>query len=440
MPGSQNYRWPGQGEPGIEGSQWWARGRCYTRTGSGVGLKIRSITLGSPVEPDLRASVQTAGRFLSLAAARFSDAGYEVQTRRLCLPPLVRAISPNQPLGTFVTDLEAAAREAGVEYVALGPIRWSDDAVGAAFLARGLAEALARAEVVFGSIETADSTEVHYEAVESAAATIRRLADITDNGFGNLRFAALANCPAGIPFFPAAYHESAEPAFGLALQAADLAVRAFDGAGSLEQAERVLTLLVTDELDALERLGVAIEAETGIRYVGADPTLAPFPADDESIVAALERLGVNKFGAAGTLTAAALVTRALRAVKSRRCGFAGLMLPVLEDSVLAKRSAEGLFGWQELLLYSAVCGTGLDTVPLPGEISADELASIVLDVSTLAVALAKPLTCRLFPVLGKLAGEPTTFDFPFFADGRVFRTSGLGSPRLLERGRVGQHP
>ena len=42
---------------------------------------------------------------------------------------------------------------------------------------------------------------------------------------------------------------------------------------------------------------------------------------------------------------------------------AGLMLPVLEDPVLAKRAGEGRYGVQDLLLYSSVCGTGLDVVP-----------------------------------------------------------------------------
>jgi uncharacterized protein (UPF0210 family) len=260
------------------------------------------------------------------------------------------------------------------------------------------------------------------------------LARSTAQGFGNLRFAALANCPPGIPFFPAAYHDAEGPSFSLALQAGDLAVRAFEQADSLEQAERTLTEEMERQLAQLERIALPLEQELGLRYAGADPTPAPFPDDAESIGAALERLGVGRFGRAGTLTAAALVTRALKAVRGRRCGFAGVMLPVLEDTVLARSAAEGLYSWEELLLYSSVCGTGLDTVPLPGDITTEELAAIILDVSTLAVALRKPLTCRLFPVPGKRAGELTTFDFAFFENGGVLRTKGGGSPELLRRG------
>ena len=83
----------------------------------------------------------------------------------------------------------------------------------------------------------------------------------------------------------------------------------------------------------------------------------------------------------------------------------------------SKRSAAN--GVTDLLLASTVCGTGLDTVPLPGDVSEEALAGLIGEVATLAHQLAKPLTARLLPVPGKHAGEPTTFDFPFFANGRV---------------------
>ena len=42
----------------------------------------------------------------------------------------------------------------------------------------------------------------------------------TPQGFGTLRFAALANCPPGSPFFPAAYHDGGAPRFAFATEAA----------------------------------------------------------------------------------------------------------------------------------------------------------------------------------------------------------------------------
>ena len=81
------------------------------------------------------------------------------------------------------------------------------------------------------------------------------------------------------------------------------------------------------------------------------------------------------------------------------------MLPVMEDVVLAQRWAEGRLGLEQLLVYSAVCGTGLDTVPLPGDTSVEDLAKLICDVASLAVRLRKPLSARLLPVPGKRAGR-----------------------------------
>jgi uncharacterized protein len=92
---------------------------------------------------------------------------------------------------------------------------------------------------------------------------------------------------------------------------------------------------------------------------------------------------------------------------------------VLEDSVLAARAAEGTLTIKDLLLYSAVCGTGLDTVPLPGDVTSDQIAALLLDLSALALRLDKPLTARLMPIPGKRAGDPTGFDFAFFANSKV---------------------
>jgi uncharacterized protein (UPF0210 family) len=95
------------------------------------------------------------------------------------------------------------------------------------------------------------------------------------------------------------------------------------------------------------------------------------------------------------------------------------MLPVLEDPVLAKRATEGRYTVQDLLLYSSVCGTGLDVVPIPGDTPVEVVARVIGDVATLATKLQKPLSARLFPTPGKKAGEMARFDDPFLTESTV---------------------
>jgi uncharacterized protein (UPF0210 family) len=133
----------------------------------------------------------------------------------------------------------------------------------------------------------------------------------------------------------------------------------------------------------------------------------------------MEGLGVPAAGLHGSLAAAAILTEAIDQARFPRAGFSGLFLPVLEDAVLARRAAEGSLTVMDLLLYSAVCGTGLDTVPLPGDTPPDVLAAVLLDLAVLSQRLGKPLTARLMPIPGKAAGDLTQFDFAYFANSRV---------------------
>ncbi|MGH2628003.1 MAG: DUF711 family protein, partial [Anaerolineales bacterium] len=134
---------------------------------------------------------------------------------------------------------------------------------------------------------------------------------------------------------------------------------------------------------------------------------------------ALEAFGLPAVGQPGTLAAAAFLADCLDRADFRRTGFNGLFLPVLEDPVLAARAADGSLTLRYLLALSAVCGTGLDTVPLPGDASPEALAGVLADLGALALRLDKPLTARLIPIPGRAAGDEVHFEFPYFADSRV---------------------
>ena len=103
----------------------------------------------------------------------------------------------------------------------------------------------------------------------------------------------------------------------------------------------------------------------------------------------------------------------------RTCGYAGLMLPVLEDTVLARRAGEKRYGVSDVLLYSSICGTGLDVIPLPGDTPLDVISAIVGDVAALSARLTKPLSARLCLVPGKRAGDDASFDNPNLVDCKV---------------------
>ena len=396
-------------------------------------MRIRSVTVfinaGDPATQ--LDAVRQAGQAAAEIRGALQAAGFEVQTMRLATQPL--SDLPGDPL-VLAPELAAQSTAAGFEYVSLGPVLADDPRADLSPLAS--IPALIRAsEVVFANVLVArHGGRINLAAIRQTAGIIREIAHTTDLGFGNLRLAVLANVGPHAPFFPAAYHDGGPPAVGIATEAADLAVDAFAGDGSLERArERLVGLIEQGAAKIVGAVQPLTEAR-GYRFAGIDFSLAPFPEQARSIGAAVERLGVERFGAPGTLFASTLLTDCLRQARYPRCGFNGLMLPVLEDAVLAARSRENLFTVNDLLLYSAVCGTGLDTIPLPGDVGGEELAGILLDVAALAVRLDKPLTARLMPVPGARAGDPTAFDFSYFVNGQVLAIKGRGSQGLFERG------
>jgi len=232
-----------------------------------------------------------------------------------------------------------------------------------------------------------------------------------------LRFAALANVKAGAPFFPAAYWDQDLPAFAVATESADLAVNAFAGQQTIDEGRRALISEIAQHGQAIARISNTELPNT--RFIGIDFSLAPFPDDAHSLGRAVENMGVPKIGLHGSLAAAAILTEAIDRADFPHTGFSGFMQPVLEDSVLAQRAAEGTLTIKDAMLYSAVCGTGLDTIPLAGDTTAEQISPLLLDLSALAMRLDKPLTARLMPIPGKKAGDATEFDFGFFANSRV---------------------
>lgn len=395
-------------------------------------MDIRSITCFVNIDASTHgaSSIAQAGEAARQARLALEAQGLTVQSARLATQPL--SLLPEHPL-SLSSELWSRCAEAGFAYLSLGPVL--ADAPDAD-LSRldALTELICTTETVFATALVAVRNRgIHLEAIRRTAGIIRDIAHATDLGFGNLRMAVLANVEPLAPFFPAAYHDGGAPALSVAIESPDLAVAAFSNARSVDEARQTLIAAVEAQAQRIVQAVEPVAQKFGVRFAGIDFSWAPFPEEMRSIGTAVERLGVDRFGAPGTLFVAALLTSCLRQARFPHCGFNGLMLPVLEDSLLAMRSHERLFTVNDLLLYSSVCGTGLDTVPLPGDVGEEELAGILLDMSTLALRLDKPLTARLMPIPGARAGDLTAFDFSYFANGRVLDVKGLGSSGLFGR-------
>lgn len=381
-------------------------------------MNVRALTgfldPGWPVDADRMGSMAEA---LQACRRAVGMAGYETQTLRLATPPPSemgdRVPPPDRP--DLAVKLEAECFVHGIDYAAIGPAL-PDEPAGYTVIP----DILAASEIVFSSGMLADSESgLSFKAALACGQVMHTAATLREDGFANLRFAALANVGSGAPFFPAAYHQGGPPGIAVATEAAEEAVDVIASATSLEIARRHLLERIEDQANALAQALSPVCQEHGVRFLGVDYSLAPYPERLRSLGTAFLEMGIPSFGAAGSAMAAAFLADVLDRASFPRTGFCGLFFPVLEDAILAQQSIDGPLTVNDLLLYSTLCGTGLDTLPLPGDISADSMAAILVDLGALALRHNKPLTARLMPIPGKQAGDPVHYDFPYFADGKV---------------------
>jgi hypothetical protein len=378
-------------------------------------MKIRSITcFCNPLIDGFETSLNHLTEFLEGLKNSIEKEGWEVQTTRLATTPF-GYFTNGKDLVRKIQDLEGLAKKHGFTYLSIGPARLHhrDEY-------QVIPEILSSTENVFlsGSL-THPRKGISVEAIRDCAKIITEAAKISPDGFTNLRFCATSQVRPFTPFFPASYSYGSDLSFAFAMECADAAVSAFSNANSLTAGRRTMISTLNDAASILEKLALLHGRQSSIDFKGFDFSLAPFPEEWCSIGGAMESLGVEQLGFMGSLTTAAILMDTLDQGNWLRAGFNGLMLPVLEDSTLAARSETGFFSVKDLLMYSAVCGTGLDTVPLPGSISESKIEALLMDISALSLRLNKPLTARLMPVPGMDSGQKTRFDFAFFKNGGV---------------------
>jgi uncharacterized protein (UPF0210 family) len=380
--------------------------------------KIRAITAFVRLERgSYREQVASAVRMLRVAREEYIGAGYEVETIRIAtqpFPQITRGLTAAQSL-SFFREFDRLAQQEGFN-LDIGPamLRDNDDANQAELLG----EIIANTQTINGFVVVADASGIHWNGIHAAARVNKYLQDHTDHGEGNFRFAAGAFPPMHGPFFPVTYTQGLGRSFAIGIESAGIVGQAFSGAnGDLVAAGDKLVQLLGTEARKAEEIAKRAEKMTTWTYQGID--LTPVPLKDISIGAAIETLLDGPIGSPGSLSAAFTITSALQRIPVMHAGYSGLMLPVLEDSVLARRWEAGRINRDALLSYSAVCSAGLDAIPMSGETTPQELENIIADVASLSVKWKKPLSARLLPAPGKRVGEMTDFTSQYLVNIRI---------------------
>jgi len=389
-----------------------AQAQDYTRP------KVRAITAFVSLE---RASYarQIAATLAILREAQrdFEQQGYAVESVRITTQPLaelLRGQSDRQALAYLKALDDLAAKENFLPNIGPAMLHDGDDP----HTMQLLAQALSSLSQLNASAIIAGDDGIHWKVIREAARLVRYVADHSPHSQGTFNFAATAMLGPYGPFYPGAWHPGNGERLAIGFEGANVVQEVFARThGDFDAAVAELTRQLTIHARVAETIGTQVATRHGWTFMGVDPT--PAPLADVSIGAAIEAFTGAKFGAGGTMTAALVITTAVKAVPVRQTGYSGLMVPVMEDKLLARRWSEGTYDTDSLLAYSAVCATGVDTVPLPGDVSEAQLMRIYGDVASLAWKWHKPLAARLQPVTGAKAGEETGFEDPYLFNTKI---------------------
>ncbi len=318
-------------------------------------------------------------------------------------------------------------------------------ATGDGELIDSIPAALAQTERVCSSVNVASTRAgINMDAVLRMAEIVRETAEATADrdSFGCGKLVVFCNMVEDNPFMAGAVHGAGEADavinVGISGPGVVRAVVASlpDDADLTEVAEAIKTtafkITRAGELiarEAARRLGVAM----GI----VDLSLAPTPADGDSVAQIIEAIGVERCGGPGTTTALALLNDAVKKGgamgTSSTGGLSGAFIPVSEDAGMIRAVHDGALTLEKLEAMTSVCSVGLDMIAIPGDTPVETIAAVISDVCAIGVINSKTTAARLIPAVGKSVGDSVEYG-GLFGSAPVMSVNQWAGTRLMRRG------
>ena len=443
-------------------------------------MKIRSITLGVSLSPNdftdnqgitgISIKISKAKLILDTIKSALESEGYEVQTVRISLNPMEEWIldSSTESMGNIDTYNRESFKDTHIQEIMCRIHLLINEIVSHSIsfcslggcstpnLMKLIPNFLFLSDRLYCSIQfhknNLDFISPNTSLLHIAAEVLHEVHRVLDVS-GCFRFCCSFNCQGDNPYFPVSYHNcnNGDYSVSIAMECGDLLFLSFFGAKSLSEGSLNLKIVLEQALKPVNLIVQNIcENQLGIQYAGIDASINPGMTLPDSIGAGIENLfnietidnSINKdnhlkFGDFGTLAVVSAITSAIKSLVSntnsmsnnnvgttdiKLTGYCGLMLPIMEDIILAERAAEknSQLKIRDLLIFSSVCGVGIDTVPIPASTTVRNIAGLLMETGTLAYRLDKPLSCRLLLMKDQEAGEMTNLEHPYMCNTRIF--------------------
>lgn len=356
--------------------------------------------------------------------------GVRIANKRVAVTP-VAVVNDGASATDFVAlagVLDQAAADVGVDFLAgFSALVEKGFTAGDRALLDALPDALGSTERLCGSINCGSTASgINADAVLLVAQAIKALAERTRDrdAIGCARFVAFCNAVSDNPFVAGAFHgiPEAEAAINVGISGPGVVLRAVREVGpdadfgTICEAIKRTTFKITRAGELLgRRCAERLAQRTGlpITFGVVDLSLAPTPAEGDSIAEILCAFGLEEVGAPGTTAALAMLNESVKRgglmVGSYVGGLSGAFIPVSEDARMIRAAARGVLSLEKLEAMSAVCSVGLDMVAVPGDTPTETLAGILFDEFAIGMVNNKTTAVRILPVPGKSVGDVAEF-------------------------------
>ena len=422
-------------------------------------LDIRTITMGISLRDCAHPSLATAARkaydkicraaqsLVATGDALERQYGIPIINRRISVTPiaLVAESSDADDYVLMAEQLDRAAAEVGVNFIGgFSALVHKGATPGDARLIDSIPRALATTERVCASVNVASTKAgINMDAVARMGEVIRECAELTRDrdGLACAKLVVFCNAVEDNPFMAGAFHGIGEPdcVLNVGVSGPGAVLSAVQRAPEADFGE--LASIIKRTAFKITRMGELIgrraSERLGVPFGIVDLSLAPTPAQGDSVARILESMGLERVGAHGSTAALALLNDAVKKggamASSHVGGLSGAFIPVSEDIGMIEAAAAQTLSFDKLEAMTCVCSVGLDMVAIPGDTPAETLAAIIADESAIGMINRKTTAVRVIPVPGKRVGEWVEFG-GLLGRAPLIAVSDQDSTRFVRRG------
>ena len=388
-------------------------------------LDIRTVTMGINLRGCISDNIKKMneniyGTITSRAKNLVSEAkaveekfGIPIVNKRISVTPVASLLdtplSGDRKAGagavSVARTLDRAAKGLGIDFIGgYSALVHKGFTTGDSILINSIPEALTSTERVCSSVNVATTKSgINMDAVLLMGQVIKKTA--VKDPVGCAKLVVFANAPQDNPFMAGAFHGDGEPEavvnVGISGPGVVRAVLAQMDAADLGELSETIKRTAFKITRMGELVGREMAQRLGVEFGIVDLSLAPTPAEGDSVANILEVMGLEKCGTHGTTAALALLTDAVKKggamATSYTGGLSGAFIPVSEDAGMVESVKQKAIGIDKLEAMTSVCSVGLDMLVVPGDTSAETLSAIIADECAIGVINNKTTGVRIIP-------------------------------------------